>query len=149
MGLPPLKKPCAECPFSRDCRPGKDLGGASPTTFIGQALGPFVIACHMDPKYKQSTAIVNHEELHDCAGTAIYRANNEYYAHMPLQLHELPPDAERVFASPAEFLAHHVGSTLQLAQQFLARFPPTYWFKLEMMQLGPGNFLRPAKKGTE
>lgn len=136
------KLPCAECPFSRKNQPGKDLGGADPTVYVGQAFGPFVLSCHMDSAYEQSTALDKYKELRDCAGMAIYRANCGYDVKMPEAIFKLPVNKELVFSSPAEFLAHHLQIELSVAEHFLTSLPPEHWFKIELGKLTEKNFLK-------
>lgn len=101
-----MAAPCGACPFTRTSTPGA-LGGSSPEVYIGQTHAPFVLPCHCacnfdDPDWK-SKAMTTPQ----CAGAAIFRANCGLSSIMPAVLHSLPPDTERVFTSPVEFLAHH------------------------------------------
>jgi len=93
------KVPCGECPFSRTAQPG-GTGGSSPSVYVGQGHGPFWLPCHAhsdfdDPNWKNDTS------KPQCAGAAIYRANIGRARLMPKELHQLPPDTELVFGSPA------------------------------------------------
>lgn len=97
-------KPCRDCPFTRACPPGK-LGGSSALTFVGQVHGPFWLPCHShtnyaDPNWKTDIS------KPQCAGAAMFRANVGVAELMPDGLLAATPDAS-VFASAAEFLAHH------------------------------------------
>lgn len=109
-------KPCAECPFRRDITPGL-LGGSPVETYIGQSVMPFWLPCHCDQKYAFKASKI--DEVTQCAGTAIFRANLGVGQLMPPSLLSLPPDKELVFGTMAEFVAHHKGMTLEEAQQFL------------------------------
>jgi hypothetical protein len=128
-------KPCKECPFSREIQPGA-LGGSAPEVYIGQAHGSFWLPCHMhsefdDPNWKSNTA------KPECAGTAIYRAN--VYGKLDTSLLVLEPDREAVFATPAEFLAHHKGITLQQAEAELRVKPPVRHMIDEMEKIRQGE----------
>lgn len=133
-------KPCSECPFGRKTKAGL-LGGADPTVYIGQARGPFVLSCHKDPDYEQSTALEKHAELKGCAGAAIYRANNGLDKLMPKELYSLPENHAAAFSSPAELLAHHSEITLEEAEAFLKALPQEYWLAVEMSKLSKKNFI--------
>lgn len=133
------RKPCAECPFSRKTTRGA-LGGAGPTTFIGQVHGPFLLSCHMDPGYEKDR---RSPELLQCAGAATFRANIGVAPLMPKELMSLPADTEHVFATPTEFLAHHIAFPLEtsplpirtaerLASLFLKRVPPAVLLQREL-----------------
>lgn len=113
------RKPCAECPYSRTTSPGC-TGGSHPAVFVGQAAGPFLLSCHMDPAYKadpRSTALLQ------CAGAATFRANMGWSGMMPASLLALPADTQAVFASPAELIAHHQECSVERAEQFMRFFP--------------------------
>jgi hypothetical protein len=126
------RKPCAECPFARATPPGA-TGGAEPTVYIGQAVGPFFLPCHMDPKYEE-----NHRstEVVQCAGAAAFRANVGVDVLMPEALLRTDADRERVFATPAELLAHHGQMSLAEAEVLLALFPPEMLLRREMVKRG-------------
>jgi hypothetical protein len=110
--------PCSECPFRRTTEPGH-LGGSSPLTYVGQAYGPFFLPCHSTHDYKSLEARLNTENL-QCAGAAIHRANIGRSELMPDPLLKLPADTETVFATQAEFLAHHGVIEVELAQYLLS-----------------------------
>lgn len=102
-----VKTPCPSCAFRRDITPGA-LGGSTPETFIGQAHGPFQIPCHTHYGERSYSEVhAQCEAIPQCAGAAIYRANVGVAEALPEQLHQLPADKQLVFASPAEFIAHH------------------------------------------
>lgn len=87
-----IDKPCSDCPFSRTSLAGW-LGSDSPEQWMGHVHGEARVECHV---YGDA----------QCAGAAIYRAN---VAKKPRDRGALTLPANRaiVFASPAEFLAHH------------------------------------------
>lgn len=100
------KKPCKECPFKKEnILTGPNPGGAAPTVYIGQAMGPFWLPCHMDKNYKDKNTDPN--EVSPCAGAAIFRSNIDVAKYMPPALYKLPEDKEDVFGSKEEFLAHY------------------------------------------
>lgn len=108
--------PCAECPFTRKIAPGF-LGGSPPETFIGQLVGPFVIPCHCAKGYDQHDP--NPGRFTQCAGAAIMRANEGCDGPLPDSMLKLPPDRVTVFATFAEFYAHHGGETVEAARAYL------------------------------
>ena len=129
-------KPCNECIFRRESPRGCDnppvMGGSAPTVYIGQTRGPFYIPCHKccdftDPNWK------NDHTINQCAGAAIYRANCGY--DLPVDLLFAPADLESVFASPQEFLAHHMGMSLEAAQVCLAEYPAEFWMLREFQKM--------------
>lgn len=126
------EKPCAECPFARATAPGQ-LGGSFPTVFIGQAYGPFMLSCHMDPAY---AADRRSPDLLQCAGAAIFRANVGVAALMPKKLHALPADGKLVFATPAELLAHHARMDPNDAERFMRNHPPEQHRDRELQDIG-------------
>lgn len=85
-------KPCSDCPWARAALPGW-LGGIDAATWLLATHGEEVIGCHT-LKGAQ------------CAGAATYRANVLKRPRDKGVL-LLPADRGRVFAAPAEFLAHH------------------------------------------
>lgn len=89
------KRPCSDCPWSRDALPGW-LGGASPEEWVACAHGDDPVPCH---------ALTGAQ----CAGIAIYRANVAKLPRNPETL-RLPPDREAVFSSPVQFGLHHEGA---------------------------------------
>ena len=123
-----LHKPCKSCPFSRKVTPG-ELGGSPASKFIGQVFGPFWLPCHCSPGYEGNRSNPKHSQ---CAGAAIFRANIGRAELLPPQLHKLPADAELVFASAAEFLAHHAGVTVEDAAGVLRLIPPAVLLKAEL-----------------
>lgn len=126
-------KPCSTCPFRRDCVPG-ELGGSPVETFIGQAFGAFWIPCHecidyTDPHWR--------EQYHasQCAGVSIYRTNCDPLDR-PGALLRLPADTTLVFATPAEFMAHHLNISVCEATDRLHRYSPLRHWLTEMMRSG-------------
>lgn len=116
-----LRKPCSECPFSRRTAPGA-LGGSIPTVYIGQAFAGMWLPCHMLYDPMKSAKDQDANRCGQCAGAAIFRANCGIET--PPGIKRLPPDTEAVFASPAEFLAHHAALPLAVAKMVLLRYPP-------------------------
>lgn len=91
------RKSCHDCPWRRECLPGW-LGGMSPDEWLAGAHGEARVDCHALIMADGSGA--------QCAGVATYRSNVHKLPHDKTIL-MLPADRERVFASPAEFKAHH------------------------------------------
>ena len=87
------KRPCSDCPWARSALPGW-LGSLTREEWIAVAHGESVIECH---------TMLGAQ----CAGAAIYRANVCKSVRHQDAL-RLEPDTDRVFATPAEFTAHHV-----------------------------------------
>lgn len=135
------KQPCHECPFSRAVETG-GTGGSDPTVYVGQVYGPFWLPCHTDPDYNtpmslsEKTATVS-----QCAGAAIFRANVGADARMPHGVHRLPADTSLVFATPAELIAHHNGSTLEEAEEILRQTPPRELLRAEIEKLSAENVI--------
>lgn len=86
------KTPCSDCPWARESLPGW-LGGATADDWVQRAHGEDLVECH---------TLLGAQ----CAGLAIYRKNVCKTPRFPDTL-VLPADRETVFATPAEFKAHH------------------------------------------
>lgn len=127
-----LKKPCAECPFSRAAPNEVVRPKVDPIVLIGQAWGPFALPCHCDAEYKGAHECDNVGEISQCAGGAIFRSNVGRAGMMPVALHVLPADTTLVFASPAELLAKFEGVTVEEAQMLLTLVPPEQLMAKEM-----------------
>lgn len=108
-------KPCAECPFRRDIKPGF-LGGSPVEAYIGQTILPFLLPCHCAKGYDQKRKELG---VPQCVGTAIFRANLGVAWLMPDSLLKMPPNTHLVFGSMAQFVAHHKGVTLAEAREFI------------------------------
>lgn len=101
--------PCSECPFARTTPAGM-LGGSHPETYIGQAFGPFYLPCHSDYTAEAREGFDKKDmSTRQCAGAAMFRANVGVEKVMPNGIHKLPEDRDKVFATPGEFLSHHMG----------------------------------------
>ncbi len=137
------KKPCAECPFSRAVTPGT-VGGSDPTVYVGQLIGPFLLCCHMDPKYDGKKKGMQ-PEVAQCAGAAIMRANVGVAPTMPEALHALPADKELVFSSFEELLAHHRRCTIFEAADELRETPPDILLQIEFYKVRP-DMVIPVKR---
>lgn len=85
-------KPCGDCPWARRSLPGW-LGSRTADEWLRSAHGEDEVCCHtiLGPQ---------------CAGVAIYR-RNVCKAPRDAGALRLEADKVRVFASPAEFKAHH------------------------------------------
>lgn len=129
-----MAAPCASCSFTRTSTPGA-LGGSTPEVYIGQTHAPFVLPCHCacnfdDPDWKNKAM-----STPQCAGAAIFRANVGMADSMPKAIHKLPADPDKVFATPAEFLAHHNGGNVESAKLALAMCPPYMLARIEVRKL--------------
>jgi hypothetical protein len=110
-------KPCKECPFARNnTLTGSKPGGADPTVYIGQSMGPFWLPCHMEKEYEGKKT--SPDKVNQCAGAAIYRANVNA-PKMPDEMLALHEDKETVFGSHAEFYAHYEGVSIKEAKRIL------------------------------
>lgn len=104
--------PCAGCPFRRSALPGW-LGGAEADDFLNMAMSDAVMPCHCAAinagyagvNYTQAQVDANH--LPQCAGRAVFWANQFKMARVPGKLLELPADRVTVFEWPHEFREHH------------------------------------------
>lgn len=128
--------PCRDCPYNRECRPGA-LGGSNPAAYIGQAHGPFALPCHKhcdfsDPGWRSKAL-----DTPQCAGAAVFRTHIGAADHMPAAMPRMPANAT-VFASEAEFIAHHTGTPLGKVKVWLT---PTVIQAMTLEQLA-----RAAKK---
>lgn len=141
---PCVKTPCPQCAFTRSSIPGA-LGGSPPEVYIGQAYGPFYVPCHMQYGERESMAQVKAEceQIHQCAGMAIFRANLGIDRHLPGALTKLPKDPALVFATEAEFLSHHMRVDKHVAMSFLAANPPA---TLLQRAMGKINRVIPIKE---
>ncbi len=129
------KNPCKECPFNRNniLPVEKRLGGSSSFTYVGQIEGPFWLPCHMDKNYK--TKEVNTEEVNQCAGAAIFRANLGLSDKFPKELLRLNPGHPDVYTSYEEFIANtDVHLNEEMAKAILEVLSPTYHMHKEMQK---------------
>ena len=135
------RKPCHECAFRRDIKPGT-LGGSPPETYVGQSEGPFYVPCHIcygdDPNWKTNI------DKPQCAGVAVYRANLGIPVGGDFLL-KLPTDTENVFATHAEFLAHHKQISLESAKLELVKTTPQEHLRNELVRAGVAVHLVPRK----
>lgn len=95
-----------------------------------------MIPCHScidydDPEWRVKCSV--HGAVGECAGAAIFRSNID--RPNPLVL-LLPPDTATVFASHAEFVAHHEQISLADAEERLVACPPTECARRELMRAG-------------
>ena len=86
------KNPCVDCPFGRIAVPGW-LAGETPDRWLQMA--------HSETKFECHTLLP-----HQCAGSAIYRANVCKTPRDP-QILQLRSNRKLVFSTPQEFLKHH------------------------------------------
>jgi len=117
-------------------------GGSSPTVYVGQAVGPFLLSCHMDPDYEKDRRSA---KLRQCAGAAIFRSNIGVDKLMPEFLHYLPSDEEKVFSNPAELIAHHFKVPIEEADAFLNEHPPLELLQVELEKSGVQRVIPPEE----
>lgn len=120
------KSPCTGCPFSRTGKPWEDdkEGNTNPLRMLAQCFGPFLLPCHQEPRYEEEKQGEIYKKA-QCAGAAIFRSN---LGLAPLferakSFHLLPADTEKVFATPAEMLAHYNHISLDAAKKILDENP--------------------------
>jgi hypothetical protein len=99
-------------------------GGAEPTVYIGQAIGPFWLPCHKDKNYAGRDTVAT--EVVQCRGAAIFRSNIEVAEKMPEGILVLPKDDTEVFASKEEFLAYYYSLPIEVMEAL----PPVYYQSL-------------------
>ena len=131
-----MNKPCSECPFRRDVDPAICASKNShPASFVGQAFGPFFLPCHKQAAF---TADACDPALAQCPGAAAFRANAgvfDQYRFPPGML-RLPADPVTFFATPEEFLAHHMSLTPAEAAEWLRDCPPELLCQIELRRAG-------------
>ena len=128
------KRPCGKCPFSRAVKPGGigDDPNFPATAYIGQIFGPFLLPCHQEAGFNEEGRCNIWPDVPQCAGAAMFRSNLGIAEIMPDGLHHLPKNTELVFASPEEFLAHHMQITLTEAGKILEETPAEELLKIEL-----------------
>ena len=130
-----LTTACKDCPWSRGVKPGA-LGGSPPETFLGQAVGPFILPCHHDCDFDDPDWKRKIDKVTQCAGAAVFRANIGVSTRMPGVLQRLDADTDAVFSTPAEFLAHHKGITLAEAREVFN--------EVSLVEMGRRQMARPS-----
>jgi hypothetical protein len=102
--------PCKECPFRRTSIRGW-LGDVTAERFARFADWEIVMPCHAVEKGKAINYLAaqtrgsREAQLPQCAGRAIYRANQGKSSRKGLL--QLPKNEADVFCSPPEFIEHH------------------------------------------
>ena len=129
------KNPCTECPFNKNTKLSRHqaLGGAEPEVYVGQIYGPFWLPCHMDKNYKSKES--RPDEVTQCAGAAIFRANLGLSEIMPDKMLKLEKHHPDVFESVQEFISYYLDVSIQEAEFLHKLFPPSVWMKAEMEKL--------------
>lgn len=117
-GLPPaVPRPCRDCPWRRASAPGW-LGPMSPERWIATAHGEAPIACHMTIPSGSVVGSWDDPSVRQCAGAAIFRRNvAKRSIRDDAADHHVEPDPASVFASDAEFVAHHRGGKYQIWEE--------------------------------
>lgn len=97
-------RPCIECPWRKASAPGW-LGAAEPGEFLALAHSNERMPCHLAVNYESSNWKAQAEKAPQCAGRAIFLANQ---LKLPTgDILRLKADPETVFNRPHEFIAHH------------------------------------------
>lgn len=104
-------KPCRECPFRR-IAPAGWLGGFTPDEFVLIADQEQRMPCHLHMAKHGATYAEPGTTAPQCAGRAIYWANQLKVPRVSGSILELPQDIEHVFRWRHEFVAHHRGGPL-------------------------------------
>lgn len=133
--------PCKECPFARHVPVGC-TGGSPPEVYVGQALGPFALSCHMDPEYSQKG---DPRDYLQCPGASIYRANVGVGDKMPDSFIHEPADPVMCFANAAELIAHHRNITVAEAEEILKQTPPEELLRRQLNASGVQHYLMKSK----
>jgi len=100
--LKQIHHPCKDCPFARTAIPGW-LADKTPAEYCLLAHHDGIIECHTT-KLPDDSAV-------QCAGAAIYRSNVVKHCDEPVL--SLPADTDEVFATPMEFVEHHLERKLK------------------------------------
>src|ERR1700722_749220 len=116
-----ITEPCEDCPFARTAIPGW-LGSSTPAEYCFAAHQDDLIECHTKIVKDKSYPI-------QCAGASIYRANVSKRCYLPIIA--LPKDKEKVFATPIEFLEHHLGRKVT-SKEISKMFSEVIQARLEM-----------------
>jgi hypothetical protein len=113
-----LKRPCAHCPFRRDCRPGW-LGRGGSERLVEALTQDRTFACHETLTEDEQGQTVQHEQSQHCAGALLVLERDPHQGGLfsnflvrfaarfdlfdPTRLDRQAP----VFASFAAFISHH------------------------------------------
>jgi len=104
-----MKKPCKECPFNKKANLTiNELGGSSPSVYMGQAHYAFWLPCHLDKSYEGKNS--HHLKVTPCIGAAIFRSKLSVRDKFPKS--DIIPVLEDVgdytFNTPSEFMSHYL-----------------------------------------
>ncbi len=141
------RKPCDSCPFARATDiakiggPGR-VGGSGPERYLGQAYGPFFLACHTAKGYSATNPTMDQVP---CAGAAIFRANTGRDKVQPKDMPCADADRDLVFATPAELYACHMKVDSEVAETWLSIVPPLAMMTVELEDAN--TRVLPGKKG--
>ena len=152
-----LRSPCDDCAFLRTSEPD-NLGGSCAEVYIGQTHGPFWIPCHSSKEYRCKESVMGDEA--ECVGSAIFRANIGAFDRFgeglttddpennPGKLFKPEPDTELVFATEAEFMAHHKQISIAEATLQLMILPPETIFQIELSRQGVHDPTKPPPEAA-
>jgi hypothetical protein len=112
---PHADAPCGRCPFRRDSAAGW-LGEAPPEEFVQLIQIEYPLPCHAtldyeDPRWRERWEAGEVGSL--CRGALVMAANMRKLARNQSAQPRVPADCEAVFATPAEFVAHHRSSPVR------------------------------------
>ena len=113
------KTPCKDCPWRRSVAAGA-LGGSHPFTYVGQMELGYWLPCHSAYDPNVPPKLQNVRSTAQCAGAATFRSNAGIGQGVNGRANlRLPENKEDVFASYAEFVAHHMGIPLTEAEMVM------------------------------
>lgn len=101
--------------------------------YIGQAHGPFVLPCHMEPGYHPDA---DPAPFGQCAGAAIFRSNIGVAGRFSKVGLQVLPAGPAAFANEAEMVAHHLHVPLAEAEALLRLMTPAMLLKKELADAG-------------
>lgn len=117
----PTGRPCRECPFRRASAPGY-LGADTPSGFMATTMADHEMPCHLTVDYEAPDWEERLGEATYCSGALIFFANIAKRSRDVLRP-TLPPDREKVFARPHEFIEHHTIGVAKLPRRRPAKLP--------------------------
>lgn len=113
MPKPKIKRPCSDCPFRWNAKPGW-LGADTADNFVRNALADYAdhpLPCHLTIDYSDPDWLENqYEEAALCAGALIFCKNNAKTPRDPERaawVKTVEPDHDLVFTKPWEFYEYH------------------------------------------
>jgi hypothetical protein len=103
-----------------------------------------MIPCHQHPDYK-GPGVPDRDAIH-CAGAAIFRANAGYDKYLThLAVARMAGDAEKVFQTPAELIAHHSGMPVVICEAVVTPGVVDVLAREEVRRFRDGEFYEQRK----